>query len=204
MPGRSVSFSIISLLMLLVFCLSSQLTMSQEKYVRTPADYEGPFYPVNRQQDEDNNLVQVTGQPQPAKGDILRLSGMVVNTDGRPINKATVEIWQTDPNGLYKDYRDRSAGRRDQNFQYWGTAKTNADGTFSFITLVPGKYEPRPAHIHFKVWIGNRAVLTSQMYFRNHPAGVRKGISSTTNDLQTVDLQKAPSGGFAAFIRIVL
>lgn len=204
MTDRSISFSIISLLMLLICCLFPRLTVSQEKYVRTPADYEGPFYPVNRQQDEDNDLIRVTGQPQPAKGDILHLSGMVVNTDGLPINKATVEIWQTDPNGLYKDYRDRSPGRRDQNFQYWGTAKTNADGTFSFITLVPGKYEPRPAHIHFKVWIDDRAVLTSQIYFRDHPAEAGKGVSSATNDLQTVDLQKAPSGGFAAFIRIVL
>ena len=204
MPGRPVFFSIIPLLMLLVFCLFPQLTMSQEKYVQTPADHEGPFYPVNRQQDEDNDLVQVSGQPQPAKGDILQLSGMVVDTDGLPINKATVEIWQTDPNGLYKDHRDRSPGRRDPGFQYWGKARTNADGTFSFTTLVPGKYEPRPAHIHFKVWIDDRAVLTSQMYFRNHPAEVWKGLSATTNDLQTVELQKTPSGGFAAFIRIVL
>ncbi|MCL7489324.1 MAG: hypothetical protein M8357_14250 [Desulfobulbaceae bacterium] len=166
----------------------------------TPSDHEGPFYPVVRQQDEDHDLIHVDGRDQAAQGDILHLSGKVVNEDGQPFSQAVVEIWQTDPNGRYNDARDRSPGSRDPDFQYWGKALTREDGTYSFTTLVPGAYNPRPAHIHFKVWIDGEVRLTSQIYFKkkevlNQPA---------TPELQTVELQKNNAGEYEAFFQIVL
>lgn len=175
------------------------------KLVKTPSDYEGPFYPIIRQQDEDNNLIHVAGRKQAAQGDILHLSGKVVDENGQPFSMAVVEIWQTDPHGRYKDQRDRSEGKRDPDFQYWGKATTSADGAFSFTTLVPGDYNPRPAHIHFKVWIDGKLYLTSQMYFRNLLLGMEEGVKqSDTNKLQTVDLHKKDDGNYTAFFQIVL
>lgn len=188
----------------LFFCLIPLLATGQETLPRTPADYEGPFYPIHRQADEDNDLVHVADHSQSARGETLLLSGVVLNAGGQPVQNGTVEIWQTDPNGLYKDQRDSSPGKRDPDFQYWGKARTGPDGSFSFTTLVPGKYEPRPAHIHCKIWIDGRDVLTSQIYFRNHPRETKIGTTVKTNDLQTVDLVRNPAGGFKAYFQIVL
>ena len=136
----------------------------QEQFVKTPADYEGPFYPQFRQQDEDYDLVHVAGHSNPAKGAILNLSGVVLNTKGEPRKNLVIEIWQTDPQGRYNHPGDTSPGQRDPDFQYWGKTVTGPDGSFFFKTLVPGAYHPRPAHIHYKVWQDDKVLLTSQIY----------------------------------------
>jgi len=197
----SVFFLRTAVLLFLILVLVPHTTMSGENLVRTPGDSEGPFYPLVRQPDEDNDLIHVTGHARAAKGNILYLSGKVVNTEGQPMKDVEVEIWQTDPRGLYNDPRDSSPGERDPDFQYWGKTEARADGSFSFITLVPGKYEPRPPHIHFKVWINDTAVLTSQMYLKNLP-----GDDSLlrTDPLQTIELKKKGDGTYTAFMRIVL
>ncbi|MDW7773236.1 MAG: hypothetical protein SCH71_10140 [Desulfobulbaceae bacterium] len=204
MFARTCYFCMMFLLLLPALAFFSQTAVSGEQFIRTPADYEGPFYPLNRQQDEDNDLIHVSGQTEPTKGDILYLSGEVVDTSGQPVENAIVEIWQTDSQGLYRDQRDRSPGARDPNFQYWGKTQVKADGSFSFTTIVPGKYEPRPAHIHFKVWIEDKAVLTSQLYFSNHPQEGGKDVPIRTPPQQTVGLEKTSSDAYETFFRIVL
>jgi protocatechuate 3,4-dioxygenase beta subunit len=50
---------------------------------------------------------------------------------------------------------------------------TDADGNYSFTTLVPGHYlngsTYRPAHIHAKLWVDGAEVITTQLYFRDDP-----------------------------------
>jgi len=189
----------------LIFALFPLTSRADNKLVQTPQDYEGPFYPLVRQPDEDNDLLHVAGRVQAARGDTLYLSGRVVDEDGLPFNKATVEIWQTDQHGRYKDQRDKSPGPRDPDFQYWGRAITRPDGGFSFTTLVPGAYQPRPAHIHFKVWIDGRVRLTSQIYFRGtNKQKAAEEAQPETPDLQTVDLRSTKTGDYEAFFQIVL
>jgi protocatechuate 3,4-dioxygenase, beta subunit len=171
---------------------------------KTPPDQEGPFYPLVRQEDEDNDLIRVAGRPERASGDILHLSGTVRATDGAPLSGAVVEIWQTDLHGRYKDERDRSPGPRDRNFQYWGKTTTGEDGSYSFITLVPGGYHPRPPHIHFKVWIDGSARLTSQIYFANHPEAGKMNIRFRTSKPLTVELQSVQPGEYKAVFDIIL
>jgi len=190
---------------LLLTNILSTDAQAQVSLARTPPDQEGPFYPVTRQQDEDNDLLQINGRPHRAQGTILRLSGLVRDAGGQPLADAIVEIWQTDRNGRYNDPRDTSPGPRDPDFQYWGKATTGKDGTYSFTTLVPGNYAPRPPHIHFKVWHQGTLRLTSQLYFRNYPDSNPDGqIRYRTNDLQTVDLEEVRSGEYKAFFAIVL
>jgi len=205
MKNRAFTFAF-TVLSTLFFCFVTSLSFAQDKYTKTPADYEGPFYPVIRQQDEDNDLIHVAGQLAPAKGDVLNLSGVVLNTKGQPQNGVTVEIWQTDPIGKYKDPRDSTPGKRDPNFQYWGKTITAEDGTFSFKTLVPGGYAPRPAHIHFKVWVAGQLRLTSQIYFQNYPGGSEsaKLLQSPEIDLLTIELKSADENEFAGYFQIVI
>lgn len=190
----------ILVLLMIVFSLTAQEALAQNQYVKTPSDYEGPFYPVTKQHDEDNDLIHVAGQSQPAQGDILNLKGVVLNTKGQPQKKITIEIWQTDPNGRYKHPQDTSPGKRDPNFQYWGKAETGEDGSFFFKTIIPGAYAPRPPHIHFKVWVDGKVRLTSQIYMNLKPSTPR----SPKLDLQTIDLQTKQTGEFEGFFQIVI
>ena len=106
----------------------------------------------------------------------------------------------------YKDARDRTPGKRDPNFQYWGKAVTAADGTFSFRTIVPGAYAPRPAHIHFKVWVDGQVRLTSQIYFANYPSQSDSTRFSRNPGLalQTVRLESTKDNEFNAYFQIII
>lgn len=188
-------------MVILSFIFVSHITAtsySQDRYRKTPYDSEGPFYPVERRADEDNNLIDIQGKSQAAKGDVLHLTGVVVSPDGMPHKDVTVEIWQTDANGLYLHPRDRSGGKRDPFFQYWGTARTDKEGKYSFKTLIPGKYEPRPPHIHFKVWEDGKAVLTSQMYIV-----ASSDDASRINRLLQLEVKEMRAGEFSGHFRIV-
>ena len=198
------TLKIILAVLLTIFCFSGRKAVAQDPYPKTPADYEGPFYPVTTQQDIDYDLVHVKGQNGVAQGDILNLSGVVINTRGEVQENITIEIWQTDPQGRYKHPGDTTPGERDPNFQYWGAAITAADGTFFFKTIIPGAYQPRPAHIHYKVLQDGEVVLTSQMYFRDPSRDTKRFSMSSQVELQTVDLKTAKNGEFEAFFRIVL
>ena len=171
---------------------------SQYSYTKTPHDAEGPYYPVNRRSDEDNNLINVKGMSESAKGDVLNLTGVVINTNGIPQKDVIVEIWQTDANGLYRHPKDRSIGKRDPFFQYWGKTKTDEEGKYSFKTLIPGKYKPRPSHIHFKVWVGRKVILTSQMYIIKN-----KTNTSHINKPLNLVVTKNKKEEYSGFFRIV-
>ena len=171
---------------------------AQSKYKMTPPDAEGPYYPIERQSDEDNDLISVKGKSKSARGDVLHLTGVVTNENGNPQSDVIVEIWQTDVNGLYRHHRDRSKGTRDPFFQYWGRAKTDNQGNYSFKTIIPGKYEPRPPHIHFKVWVDEKVVLTSQMY-------VVEGENNSSNIHEQLKLKvtRNKEEEYSGFFRIV-
>lgn len=109
-------------------------------------------------------LDQFSDPPQ-AIGQVLILYGRVLDTSGAPLPGAVVEIWQTDAQGRYDHPNAPGTAQRDPAFQFYGSTIADAQGVYSFRTLIPGEYEPRPAHIHFKVRLNGVAVLTSQFYF---------------------------------------
>ena len=174
------------------------------RYQKTPWDGEGPYYPVQRQHDEDSDLVRIVGQTGKAKGNVLNLRGRVVDESGTPKEGAIVEIWQADPQGNYNHPRDSRSGKRDSNFQYWGKAMVQADGKYFFRTVLPGGYSGRPPHIHYKVWINEQTSLTSQIYFNNHPQEKNRGFRPAQSPLQVIDLEPMKNDEFGGFFQIVI
>jgi protocatechuate 3,4-dioxygenase beta subunit len=136
----------------------------------TPAQTEGPFYPVNDQMDKDADLTYMSDRTQTALGDVIIIKGKVMDDNCKPVEKAIVEIWQACASGKYNHPGDPNPAKLDPNFQYWGRAFTNKKGEYSFKTIRPGQYDAtstwtRPAHIHFKVHRRGFSELTSQLYF---------------------------------------
>lgn len=148
----------------------------------TPAQAEGPYYPVEKPAERDSDLTVVSGSAGQPAGQRLLLRGKVYDQSGQPLAGVLVEIWQTDNNGVYLHPNDPGTNNRDKNFQFYGEALTAADGSYSFLTIIPGLYEPRPRHIHVKVKQDGRELLTTQFYFPEDVLQSADGIFSSAGD----------------------
>ena len=118
-----------------------------------------------------NDLTALDGATGAPAGEIIEFSGTLYDRNGRVIPNATIEIWQTDANGVYLHPDDPSTAQRDVNFQFYGEAVTDENGRYAFRTVFPGEYEPRPRHIHFKVKLDGETLITSQFYFASDNSG---------------------------------
>lgn len=138
--------------------------------VLTPAQTEGPFYPVVDQADKDADLTRLGDSAAVADGEIILVEGRVLDAAGAPIANAVVDIWQANAAGRYAHERDPNPAPLDPKFQGWAIMTTDADGRYGFKTIRPGAYPAeadwwRPPHIHFKVARRGYRELTTQMYF---------------------------------------
>jgi protocatechuate 3,4-dioxygenase beta subunit len=186
------------------------LGVQAQARVATPAQTEGPFYPVELPADRDNDLVSVKGAAAPAKGEILLLAGAVVDVSGRPLAGARVEIWQCNALGRYHHPGDRSGTPEDPGFQGYGEFVTAADGAYSFRTIRPVPYPGRTPHIHFKVSGPGMRTLVTQMYVAGEPGNTRDFLYNSLRDeaerrALTVALARAADGkALAGRFEIVL
>lgn len=127
----------------------------------TPRSIEGPFY-------LDPRLVRADideGRP----GARLRMRLRVIEAGPcTPIPGARVDVWHADAQGLYSGYEgqgDRGRVSTVGETFLRGTQFSDDAGWASFETIYPGWYPGRATHVHFKVLIEARTLLTGQMYF---------------------------------------
>lgn len=148
----------------------------QAKELRNTAeDALGPFYPITIPADQDFDLTMVSGKPGRAAGQLLYVSGRVVNTRGEPVADAVLEIWQANAAGRYAHPGDDNKAPLDPNFQGYAKIKTGADGSYRIKTIMPGAYANRTPHIHFDVK-GRNSRLISQMYFEGEARNETDGL----------------------------
>lgn len=136
----------------------------------TPSEIKGPFYPITPQKDRDFDLTSIEGKNGVAKGRVVLIQGQVIDQNAKPVEDATVDIWQANAAGRYRHPYDSNSAPLDPNFQGWAIVQSGAKGKFQFKTIVPGSYPvneewERPPHIHFKVSKLGYAELITQMYF---------------------------------------
>ncbi len=174
----------------------------------TPADAEGPFYPVRFPEDRDGDLTRVAGHARAAQGTPLLLSGRVFLADGTPLADVRVELWQCDATGHYHHVDGDRPG--DPDFQGYGVVVTDAQGRYAFRTIRPVPYASRPAHLHFKLAHPAAVPLTTQLYVRGDgDAGdpVQAFGGAPRRDRLRIALQPAKDGEadvFAATYDVVL
>lgn len=165
----------------------------------TPQQTEGPFYPVGFPADMDNDLVQVRGQAAQAMGTVLHLQGRVLDTSGRPVSGALVEVWQCDAQGIYDHPRQSGRERRDQAFQGYGRMLVDAEGGYRFRTLKPVAYPGRAPHIHFKVATAAGGQLTSQFYIageaQNEGDFVFRAAARNRQQRERIEMRLQPASG---------
>jgi len=127
----------------------------------TPRLTDGPYYPVAFERAPTTTLVTGPLVPQARR---LQLSGRVVDRAGRPLPGARIEIWQCDANRRYHHPGDDGSTPPDPNFAGFGWQPSGADGSYRFETIRPVAYPGRTPHIHVKVKLDERPVLSSQIF----------------------------------------
>jgi protocatechuate 3,4-dioxygenase beta subunit len=183
-----------------------------EELLRTPAQTEGPFYPDRLPLDTDNDLLVINDTLTPAVGTVTYLSGRILDARGNALKNAAVEIWQCDNNGAYLHSGTGNAEAKDKNFQGFGRFVTGSSGEYLFRTIKPVPYPGRTPHVHFKIKLKGRDVLTTQCYIKGHPGNERDGIwrnmrDEKLRDLVTIDfspIKESQLGELAAKFDIVL
>jgi catechol 1,2-dioxygenase len=147
----------------------------------TPSAILGPFYRADAPYQANNTSIVHTTHPSwaaQAVADSAFITGRVLSaTTGKPLAKATVDVWETAPNGLYEQQDSLQA---DMNLR--GRFMTDAEGRYAFYALRPAPYpipddgpagqllkmldrHPfRPGHIHFIVSADRHRALTTQIF----------------------------------------
>jgi protocatechuate 3,4-dioxygenase beta subunit len=158
----------------------SVFAQEAKRLLETTAVELGPFYPVERPKDLDADLTLITGHKKRAEGNIIYISGRVLNQKGEAVSGAKIEIWQANTHGRYNHPSDTNSVPLDDNFQGVAVLKTDSQGRYHFKTIKPGPYPSSPTtqrtpHIHFDI-TGKENRLTTQMFFPNEPLNEKDGI----------------------------
>ena len=99
-----------------------------------------------------------------------------------PVPNAVVDLWQCDALGVYSGfanarpgnggqpggrdrYGDKESATTDADRWLRGTQVSGTDGVVTFATIYPGWYPTRTAHLHLKVHLSEKTVLTTQLFF---------------------------------------
>lgn len=170
----------------------------------TPAQTEGPFYPVALPRDSDFDLLR-NGAQSYGRGQPAWVDGTVTDLQGKPVAGAQVEIWQCDEAGHYHHPGD--GGKADPAFQGFGKMVAGADGRYRFRTIRPVPYTGRTPHIHVKVRLGTRELLTTQLYVAGDPHNERdflwRRMSPDDRAAVTTPFRPGPDGLLASFPIVV-
>jgi protocatechuate 3,4-dioxygenase beta subunit len=142
------------------------------------ADVTGPNFSAAMVGAEEADLSrQAPGRPR-ALGQLITLSGRVLDDRGKPVPNCLIEIWHANSAGKYIHHNDPSPVPVDENFRGRGRVVTDAQGRYHVRTIRPGGYavpdgKPgdalgwwRPPHIHLSLFGANFAArLVTQLYF---------------------------------------
>jgi protocatechuate 3,4-dioxygenase beta subunit len=144
----------------------------------TSANLLGPFWRKGAPVMENGDSIVRS----PTEGPPLFFTGTVVDTNGRPVPGAEVDVWHASPIGLYENQDPEQA-----EWNLRGKFFTDADGVFKFRSVKPSGYPVpmggpvgdllttlkrhpfRPAHIHAMVYKPGYKTITSQLYSHDDP-----------------------------------
>jgi protocatechuate 3,4-dioxygenase, beta subunit len=141
--------------------------------MRTPHQILGPFFPVSSRPATQGDLTIVEGVEGRAKGEIVEVSGRVLDLRREPVRGAKLTIWQANTFGRYVHPNDSNPAPLDPNFEGFANIRSGSDGAYRIKTVKPGPYPVGPdwmraPHIHFEVE-GQFERLVTQMYFPGEP-----------------------------------
>ncbi len=107
-----------------------------------------------------------------AKGERIRVEGLVVDGTGSPIKDVLLEAWQANSDGVYP--HPESTGETEEGFRGFGRVITNFEtGEWGFDTVKPGQTAGRNGTTqapHINLWVVARGInlgLNTRIYFED-------------------------------------
>jgi hydroxyquinol 1,2-dioxygenase len=143
-------------------------------------------------------------------GPVLVAQGVIQNMDGEPIDGASIDIWQTAPNGLYS-----SQDPEQDTYSFHGIQTVGQDGRYGFTTVKPvsykvptdgpggallhatGRHAWRPSHLHFIVKAEGYRTLVSEIFAGDDPYLDQDAVFGVREDL-VMFYKEMPAGNFPA------
>src|ERR1700728_2339720 len=139
----------------------------------TDANMLGPFWRMDSPATPNGGSIVRS----PTPGPVLFVDATFRDTEGKPVEGAEVDIWQSSPEGFYENQDPIQA---EMNLR--GKFTTDKDGHISFRSVKPagypipidgpvgellraaGRHNMRPAHLHFLTYKPGFKTLISQIY----------------------------------------
>ncbi|WP_027257866.1 MULTISPECIES: protocatechuate 3,4-dioxygenase subunit alpha [Leisingera] len=107
-----------------------------------------------------------------AKGERIRVEGVVTDGTGSPVKDVLLEAWQANADGIYA--HPEHAGTVEDGFRGWGRVTTGFEtGEWGFDTVKPGPVMGRNSQRmapHISLWIVARGInvgLNTRIYFED-------------------------------------
>jgi protocatechuate 3,4-dioxygenase beta subunit len=160
-----------------VLGLSSLVDLINAADSATESTVLGPFYVPGAPR---RDMGEPIGRPEDGEPALVR--GQVTDPEGKPLDNATLDVWQASANGLY-DTQDPGQPR----FNLRGVFVTGPDGRYEFRTARPasypvptdgpvgdllrgsGRHSWRAAHIHAIVSAPGRRPVTTHVFDADNP-----------------------------------
>ena len=157
----------------LVCLLNNGGVVDDDGSIQTTQNLLGPFWRMHSPRTANGGSILRS----PTPGEALRVEGLVVDSRGKPIADAEVDIWHASPVGLYEQ---QDATQADMNLR--GKFTTDSDGKFWFTSVKPigypiptdgvvgrllaaqNRHPYRPAHLHALIFKEGFKTLISQVY----------------------------------------
>ena len=142
------------------------------------------------------------------EGPVLLARGRITDTDGRPVEGARLDVWQTAPNGLYS-----SQDSAQDTFSFHGIQTTGPDGCYGFTTVKPvsytiptdgpvgdilraaGRHPWRPSHLHYLVKAEGFRQLVTEIFPDDDPYLDEDTVFGVRSDL-VVTYEECPPEEF--------
>lgn len=188
--------------------------------VLIPSETEGPF-PLDL---SANNFYFRKDIRETQSGVELRVKLKIIGSANcLPMSNVRVNIWHCTKEGLYSGY-DNNQNRGQAGLTYLrGYQITDANGEVDFVTIFPGWYTGRIAHIHFKVTVSTSYSAVSQLtwdldkknaIYTANPSIYTKGIDplaikddnifSDGSTLQIASLEKNIDGSYSTTLEVTV
>ncbi len=142
------------------------------------------------------------------EGEVILVEGYIKDTQGNPIAGASIDIWQTAPNGLYSSQDDE----QDIN-SFHGVFTADENGYYCFTTVRPvsytvpsdgpvgklldatGRHPWRPSHLHYIVSAKGYRSLVTEVFPDDDPYLDQDTVFGVREDL-VIRYQAQPAGSF--------
>lgn len=181
----------------------TDLALYNQKFITPEFHHDTYAFPGNF--NNSSNLRRITGSSFFAKGELLYLRGKIIDIFEQPVAGAIVKIWHANYLGFYNKIA-KNEDEIDIDFAENGTAITDENGIYSFITIFPGHFGQSAPHVHFLISAKGFQDLETKMFFRGHPRNkidkkynLLKNKDLSTCQIASIDDKESQNGKMAVF-----